>query len=983
MADFESAYKIVCELVRDFKGNETRYLSSQYQEAEVRRDFIDKFFDALGWDVYHRTQKNPYEQEVKVEKGISIGKAQKRADYAFYITPEYRQPKFFAEAKKPSRNLKNADDYFQTIRYGWNANTKIAVLTDFEEFHILDCRFKPNINNVLENPNHKRFVYADYTDSEKFKEIYYLFSRNEVAKNSLEKYSENFSKIKGKTKTTFKNAIQAIDDDFLEYIDEVRERLAKAFKKTDINITSEELTEATQRTIDRLVFIRFLEDKLIEPEYYISELGKKGNSWIEFITVCKKLDAKYNGIVFKKHFIDEQNFQGPEQGTFKKICDEMSNLNSPYDFNAIPIHILGSIYERFLGKVVNATSQRVKVEEKPEVRKAGGVYYTPKYIVDYIVENTVGKLIQGKTIAEISKLRFADIACGSGSFLIGVFETLLKYHTEYYQLHHEQAKKDGCINKDGQWILSIKQKQKILLNNIYGVDIDNQAVEVTQLSLALKMLEDESTATANEMQVLFHEKILPDLSKNIVCGNSLIGTDILQGKMFPSEEERKLNPMDFETTFPEIMKNGGFDAIVGNPPYVNAITLVDIFKTSRDYLDSSEKYNTLYQKWDLYIAFIEKGLKLLKSNGSLSMIIPYPFVNQLYAKIIRKFIINKYDLREISDISNHKIFKDATVNNCILFIDNKISTNSVNITNLIDGFFKTIYIKTIDEFVQNEESGNWNTKSLKFKAINKSKRILGELCFVSKGMVLNADENKAKGLFKKEDLISNVFSNLHIKKYLEAKDMDKYIVKKLRWLEWDTKRVPSLISRPTFPELYEQPKILINKIGSIKATLDNDKLTCDQTVRILVLWRYLTGISNNSIDNSVKRWYKYPRTQLEEYSLNYKNEYIIGILNSKIGTYLLNEIRGEGNIDINPEYLKNIPIPEIEFNNTESKQSHDHIVELVKQMLDAKKQLQIAKTDRDKTYYERRCSDLDSAIDSEVYKLYGLTEEEIKIVENN
>ncbi|HEY5535889.1 MAG TPA: type I restriction enzyme HsdR N-terminal domain-containing protein [Ignavibacteria bacterium] len=161
MENFDSAFAIVTGLVKDFKENEKRYLSPEYQEAEVRRDFIDKFFEALGWDVYHSKQKNPYEQEVKVEKGVSIGKAQKRADYAFYIAPEFREPKFFTEAKKPSRNLKNADDYFQAVRYGWNANTPVAVLTDFEEFHILDCRIKPNINMVLQNQNHKSYHYTE------------------------------------------------------------------------------------------------------------------------------------------------------------------------------------------------------------------------------------------------------------------------------------------------------------------------------------------------------------------------------------------------------------------------------------------------------------------------------------------------------------------------------------------------------------------------------------------------------------------------------------------------------------------------------------------------------------------------------------------------------------------------------------------------------------------------------------------------------
>ena len=207
--------------------------------------------------------------------------------------------------------------------------------------------------------------------------------------------------------------------------------------------------------------------------------------------MIRELDAKYNGVVFKKSLIDTKNVIEPDDKTFSAICDELSHQNTPYNFDAIPIHILGSIYERFLGKVVNATDKRAFIEEKPEIRKAGGVYYTPQYIVKYIVENTVGKSIEGKTPRQIAKMRFADIACGSGSFLITVFETLLKYHKQYYQRNPEQAKKDGCILYEGAYRLSLKQKQEILTNNVYGVDIHQQAVEVTQLSLYLKLLEDE------------------------------------------------------------------------------------------------------------------------------------------------------------------------------------------------------------------------------------------------------------------------------------------------------------------------------------------------------------------------------------------------------------------------------------------------------------------------------------------------------------
>ncbi|MBU2585987.1 MAG: N-6 DNA methylase, partial [Bacteroidetes bacterium] len=463
MKDFSLAFQKVSELASDFESNESKFLAPDYSEADVRKDFIDKFFNALGWDVYHNIQKNPYEQEVKIEKGVYVGKQQKRADYAFFIAPNFRDVRFYVEAKKPSKNLANADDYFQSCRYGWNAGTPITFLTDFEELHILDGRTKPDISSIL-NHKIKHYHYSDYLNEDKFAEIYWLISREAVSNQSIEKFSESLPKPKGKAiqKGLFKGAYQSIDEAFLEELDEIRNSLARSFKRSNPHLESEQLTEMTQRTIDRLVFIRFLEDKQIEPDHYVSEFANSKTSWKNFKIASRKLDAKYNGVVFKKHFIDSDNFVDPDEKTFSEICEEFAHVNSPYNFDIIPIHILGSIYERFLGKVVVATEKRVRIEEKPEVRKAGGVYYTPQYIVNYIVENTVGKLIEGKTPKEISVMRFADISCGSGSFLITVFDIILDYHRKWYQKNPDQAKKDDCILHDGKWVLSLKQKQKIL-----------------------------------------------------------------------------------------------------------------------------------------------------------------------------------------------------------------------------------------------------------------------------------------------------------------------------------------------------------------------------------------------------------------------------------------------------------------------------------------------------------------------------------------
>lgn len=434
-----------------------------------------------------------------------------------------------------------------------------------------------------------------------------------------------------------KDEHQSIDESFLKELDEYREELARAFKRKNPELDGEALTEVTQRTLDRLVFMRFLEDKLIESEPLIGDLHRRGEAWSNFIKTSRRLDKIYNGIIFKEHpLLDRASFQVDEK-TFNKIIGNLSHTNSPYDFNAIPIHILGSIYERFLGRVIVATAKQARVEDKPEVRKAGGVYYTPEYIVRYIVDNTVGKLIEDKTPEEIRQMRFADIACGSGSFLLGVYDTLLRYHTAYYnrtKKNQAEGRKAGCHHTEtGALRLSLLQKRTILLLNIYGVDIDPQAVEVAQLSLYLKLLEDETIASAHQQQLEMREALLPSLNKNVVAGNSLIEWDILEGKLFESGEERNLHPMNIQDAFPEVIQRGGFDAIVGNPPWGAAS-----IETALEYYRA--KYQRVIARTvDSYIYFLDRGTLLLNDGGLIGFIIPSTLLNQVDAKPVRKLFL--------------------------------------------------------------------------------------------------------------------------------------------------------------------------------------------------------------------------------------------------------------------------------------------------------------------------------------------------------
>lgn len=994
----QTAFKLISQLVSDFKTNESKYLSPAYSEADVRKDFIDKFFNALGWDVYHNEQKNPYEQEVKIERGVQMGRQQKRADYAFYLQPNFRDVKFYLEAKKPSRNLTNSDDYFQACRYGWNAGTSITFLTDFEELHILDCRTKPDITSILNNKI-KKYHYSEYADKEKFAEIYWLLSREAVDGNSLEKFSESLPKPKGKTigKGTHRGAYQSIDEAFLEELDEIRNSLARAFKKSNPHLGSDELTEMTQRTIDRLVFIRFLEDKQIEPDHYVSQFAVSDKAWKDFTVSSRKLDAKYNGVVFKKHAIDTDNFIEPEDKTFASICEELAHLNSPYNFDIIPIHILGSIYERFLGKVVIATDKRVRIEEKPEVRKAGGVYYTPQYIVNYIVDNTVVKLIEEKTPKEISKMHFADISCGSGSFLITVFDRLLGYHRKWYQLNPNQAKKDGCYFQDGVWILSLKQKQNILTNNIYGVDLDAQAVEVTQLSLYLKLLEDETTATAQDTWVMFKEQLLPNLNKNIICGNSLIGTDILEGKLFNREEELKLKPMNFEDVFPEVMANGGFDAIVGNPPWGATFNQIEL-----DYL--REKYSEIIVRMiDSFMYFIKETFILIKKGGKVGLILPDVFLYQVDNEKLRTELIQKTTIEEVVNLGD--VFKGVTRPTCLLFYYNESNKNTL--TKIFDLSDKKRDEKNDSTLIESSSFSlsqdyflklpncSFITRNIKyFEVIDRIKTncatVLGQ--FVDEDGIqrgISPDLKKAfivdsktinKNRLEKRLLRRTLTGGIHVKRFF-IKDEDLWIIYSNR--RTNIKEFPNI---KNFIESFKM-EITCSEVKQNKHSLYS--LHRAREEKIFAKKEKIVGVITEdeiivALDD--KQIYFTDGLYLFGAKEDVSSKYLLGILNSNLMVFLYKTLCMESGrvlAQVKPNLLEKLPIKMIDEKNQTQQEIYNKIINYVDQMLETKKQLHTAKTESEKEYLEKKCANIDRQIDALVYELYELTPEEIAIVENS
>jgi N-6 DNA methylase/type I restriction and modification enzyme subunit R-like protein len=430
------------ELIDRFEANKAAYKAPTYKEAQLRQEFLDPLLDLLGWDVDNKQgAAEPY-KEVIHEDAIKIGGAAKAPDYCLRIGG---QRKFFVEAKKPAVNLlEDPVPALQLRRYGWSAKLPLCILTDFEDLVVYDTRIRPKENDGVAVARILNISFKDF--ARRWDTIYNVFSREAVVKGSFDKWAESEKDKKGTSE---------VDDAFLAEIESWREDLAKNFALRNADLGQRELNYAVQSTIDRIIFLRICEDRGIETYGRLQALLEGEGTYERLQELFRLADERYNSGLF--HFKQEKGrAQAPdtltpslklEDKVLKPIIKNLYYPQSPYEFAIMPAEILGQVYEQFLGKVIRLTEgHRAKVEEKPEVRKAGGVYYTPTYIVDYIVKNTVGKLLEGKTPEQASEIRILDPACGSGSFLIGAYQYVLDWHLAAYVKEAESSKSRARYN---------------------------------------------------------------------------------------------------------------------------------------------------------------------------------------------------------------------------------------------------------------------------------------------------------------------------------------------------------------------------------------------------------------------------------------------------------------------------------------------------------------------------------------------------------
>jgi len=986
MTSKENAYLQLQILISRFQEQLNSYRSGEYNETLTRRDFIDPFFKALGWDIDNSQGYAEAYREVIHEDKVKVGGATKAPDYSFRLPGGKRL--FFVEAKKPRVDVKNdIQPAYQVRRYGWSAKLPVSIITDFEEFAVYDCTRKPSPTDGAAVSRVRYLTWKDYLAEFDF--LWDTFSKERVLKGSFDTFVQS---------DTAKKGTATVDREFLLSLDEWRKTLAVSICKSNANLGDEEINFAVQATLNRLIFLRIAEDRGIEPYGNLKSVIDKNDTYGKLLELFFRADEKYNSGIFdlRKDMITP--FMKVDSKTIGGILSELYYPVCPYEFSVLSVEILGSAYEQFLGKVIRVTEgHHVKIEEKPEVRKAGGVYYTPQYIVDYIVQQTVGKKVEGKSPDEISSLRIVDPACGSGSFLLGAYQFLLDHYREWFMAHSRpsRGKKEQPLTPDG--FLTTAEKKRILTTHIFGVDIDTNAVEVTKLSLLLKCLEGETQASIQQQFALWNERVLPSLDDNIRSGNSLIALDFYVLEL-DFGEPRKIKPFSWEKSFPTVFAQGGFDVVIGNPPYVRQELLGD----QKTYF--RQKYKVYHGVADLYTYFFERGLGLLKERGLFGIIVANKWMRAGYGEPLRKWLKSQ-NIQQIIDFGDLQVFQCATTYPCIFISGKRRVESAIEITAVKTLMFDSLpgYVAehhvTIDQ--SSLEDADWNLGSeteqqllAKIRSAGiplgeyvKGKIYRGVLTGLNEAFVIDAatrDRLIAEDP-RSADVIKPFLAGRDIKRYREPKS-DKFLIFTKRGI--DINAFPAIKNHllQFKKQLMPRPKDFTGekwpgrKPGSYKWYEIQDAVDYyGEFEKPKIIYPNILSKPEFVFDDSC--WY----TNQKCFIIALVDKYLLGILNSKLNLYLfekyLPKLRG-GFYEPSYIFFKSFPIKKPDLSNENETSLHAAIIANVDLMLQLNRELDAATLPDRREQLKARIGHTDEKIDRMVYRLYGLTEEEITIVEN-
>jgi len=947
MANIKEAKVKIQALIAQYEKVLNSGKIKKYTEEDTKKDFILPLFEALGWNVYDRG-------EVTAEEKISNN----RVDYGFYLN---NRLKFYLESKALKVDLHREEHAKQAIRYSWNKGVTWAVLTDFESLIVFNA-LSPEVS--LHGKKYFEIPYKEFLD--RFDQLW-LLSREAFDKGLLDKEAEKHGKKLQKISVT---------ETLAKDLNLCREKLTKAFRIWNEDIDLDLVDEGVQKLLDRLIFIRVAEDRGIEPLTLLPLMrqwhssGREGTLYQAMIKKFRELDKVYNSNIFDPHPFEKwKEFSEATEEVVKILYGKENYFE--YDFSAIPADVLGAVYENYLGYQLQKSKEKDVEGKGLKKRKEQGIYYTPKFIVDYIVENALGPVLDKcKSINDLQKVKVLDPACGSGSFLVVAFNAIVKKYQEFNV-------------KSDVWI-----KIQVLKNNIYGVDLDQKAVELARLNLLLNT---------------FDSKVkLPDLGHNIKHGNSLIsGTDEDLREYF-GKDYRKKTPFNWQEEFPEVFKQGGFDCVIGNPPYIKEDTHKEAFAG----LHESPYYQG---KMDIWTMFGSVSIDLLKSDGFLGFIAPSNWVSNYGARLFREKILADGELFDYVDFGDYKVFESASIQTMILIYQKKKPRTS----------YKVNYVRVTDKDIAPDQLVQILNGGDKRKVAIKPGELKGKiLSFTGSGNVpiLNKIKSKQNFQIKSKDVGNGIdvlqdFVNEKHAIFLqgEAKKGDGIFVLsdvEIDQLKPNPKEVKYLKPYYTTVQINRylalsetKQKIIyadsyfrghITEFPNLKKHIDRFKNILTSAFAPYGLHRpreqrFFEGQGLFLVRKTKRPAFAYvdfpcyvTRAFMILKSAEINLKYLLGILNSSLMYFWLkNKGKLQGDqLQVDKEPLLNLPI------YLASIQEQKNIILLVEKILDLNQKFKpVPENSNEWQRLKDEIAKVDKKIDQEVYKFYGLTPKEIEIVE--
>lgn len=965
-------------LVRDFHSNLQSYKdkNTKFNEQMTRQIYIDNFLANLGWDITNPNSLSYNDREVVVEEYLETGD---KPDYTIRLNGRNI---LHVEAKKVSIDILNDwDAALQTRRYGWNSGHGISILTNFEYLVIYRSFKKPEACDSVNTERYKVYKYTEYI--EKFDEIYSLLSRKNIQEGKFDKWVDSISPEKA---TKF-----SLDNVFLEKLNNWRVLVGNDLLQVGKEAYFDEiyLNDVVQEFINQIIFLRFAEDNNLEKIKILPELLKKKT----YVKYFKELDEKYNsGLFTQTKVIEEIKYE-----TLKEIVEDLYFPNASYDFSIIELSILSRIYEKFLQEeLVIKDGMQVELN-KTKSATVKQVVSTPNNIVKFMVREALKSKTSGLSPTEVLKLKVADVAVGSGIFLIEAFNYLEGVIIDWYAMENE------C--KPNRNLIPFDMKKQLVNKVLYGFDINSNAVQLTKFSLCLRLLTDENISRTET------KNILPNL-ENIVTANALISDEDVDVLKLSADEFDHILPMSYEA-----MEKTKFDIILGNPPYLKKEDIKKI-TNEKEIKIYQTKYTTAFKQYDKYFLFIEKIHYYMNENAICVLLIPNKFISVGAAEKLREFFMKKKSLSAIYDFKHEQLFDNVT---------NYVAIIKINEFDK-DEFTYTI-VKNIDEPINDFIEYNLNELDKKHWFLTSDENLLKRYKFTNTKLPKITKELKAVNgiqtskndvyVIEGKEIIEEdneyIYFNKKIEKGIEKFKIEKNIVKSYYNKETNC-------NGSSYSYLENNSYVIFPYRNGKIIDEDNLKLNFPYTYQYFVKNKYKLlpkECGGNRDVQAFKEWYQFGRTQfLTEtdkekilvgvlsdrpnfnidrsgmlfasggtagYIALFKNEnslYSLEYLSAWLSHPFIDEIFKVIGTSFEGEFYshgtstyKFIPLLDIDFQNSEEKRHHDEITKNVQEISMLNEKIKIEVVERKKKFYEKQknklINNVNISLETKLNEKYG------------